>query len=253
MINLFKIKRKREFRRRLEWNGGADRIINGWKIIDIHEPVEEIKDGQEFDFYCSNDKDVYLLRIRKSDSDGYYISKSDGRQALIYLVCESNFTTISDLRLGLILKEFEELGITLYRKIGLNIKMKLLSLLLFLTLISCNSQTHEETNSNELIRITRCNYAHEYFDQIEFDITNQCINFRKEVGDKFKIHKDYDLAKYFVDSVNYSRMVAIIETYASKDKENLCDFHNEKGYVLVDLVKRGYEFDDILLKSFIVN
>lgn len=54
----------KEFEHRAILNSGYDRVIDNWKVIDIHIIPDILETGSEFDFYCCDDKYVYLLRIR---------------------------------------------------------------------------------------------------------------------------------------------------------------------------------------------
>ena len=53
-----------DFYKRVDFNGGLDREIDEWKILDIHEIPDQILEQHEIDFYCCDDKEVYLLRLR---------------------------------------------------------------------------------------------------------------------------------------------------------------------------------------------
>ena len=53
-----------DFEKRATFNGGYDREFDNWKIIDIHIIPDVLEAGSEFDFYCSDNKYVSLLRIR---------------------------------------------------------------------------------------------------------------------------------------------------------------------------------------------
>ena len=137
--------------------------------------------------------------------------------------------------------------------------MKTFYLICITVLITgCRYDNPEEKTSNNLIRIFRWtpNYLNNdgfYRDQFEIDLTNGLIKFREKINKKFLIYENFELAKYFVDSVKYDRMIKIVESYVSDDKENLCDFHNEKGYIIIQLVKRKYSNDDVIFKSFIIS
>lgn len=55
-----------EFYQRAELNGGLDRAFGEWKIIDVHQIPKTMSEQDEVDFYCCNDEEVILLRIRNS-------------------------------------------------------------------------------------------------------------------------------------------------------------------------------------------
>ena len=42
---------KEEFNKRVEYNGGCDRVIGGWRIIDIHLIPAIMEEYHELDFY----------------------------------------------------------------------------------------------------------------------------------------------------------------------------------------------------------
>lgn len=127
-------KRLREFKNRLKTNNGPDRTIGAWQIIDIHEIPEIIGENiqytrsfgrlQEFDFYCCNQKDLYLLRLTKAGQSKYSVFKPESTTAVIYLIAELNFTTINDEFIEEVLKIFTKAGIpkTTRAKISFNLK-----------------------------------------------------------------------------------------------------------------------------------
>lgn len=80
----------KEFEHRATLNGGYDREIDNWKIIDIHIIPDILKTGSEFDFYCSDDKYVYLLRIRlRTKGRGEKRSSIDDRyNDITYFIAE---------------------------------------------------------------------------------------------------------------------------------------------------------------------
>ncbi len=86
--------RRRQFLNRTQ--NGFDRQIDRWQILDNHHIPEYIEYGQEFDFICCNQKDIYLLRLRKEKAEKFFINKSKGCEAFMYLIVESDFSKISD-------------------------------------------------------------------------------------------------------------------------------------------------------------
>ncbi len=74
-----------EFEKRAEYQNGYDRVFDNWKIIDIHQIPTEFSENQEIDFYCSNEKTVYLLRLRHRKTELYEKIKSEN---IIYLIAE---------------------------------------------------------------------------------------------------------------------------------------------------------------------
>lgn len=67
---------KNEFNKRAVLNGGYDRKIGKWEIIDIHIIPEVIEEYHELDFYCNEGDEVVLLRIRNRQEEKYEIVKS---------------------------------------------------------------------------------------------------------------------------------------------------------------------------------
>jgi hypothetical protein len=74
--------RLRKFEELKRQNSAQIRILSDWQLIDIHQT--DFKDGLEFDFWVSNNKDLYLLRVRKSEIENYTIAKSKGKDAIMY-------------------------------------------------------------------------------------------------------------------------------------------------------------------------
>ena len=101
-------KRIRSFNTRLKWNNGPSRVLDNWLIIDIHDTTFP---GYEFDFWCTNKKDIYLFRIAKSLNTKFHISKSKGTGQYIYLIAETDFETVSNELLYKTLNLFEQKGI----------------------------------------------------------------------------------------------------------------------------------------------
>ncbi|BDD08081.1 hypothetical protein FUAX_05130 [Fulvitalea axinellae] len=104
-------KQRRDFESRLSWNQGADREIRDWKLIDIHEIPSKINIGDEFDFWCHNKQELYLLRIRKSETVKCSVTKSQGRDTVIYLVVEFNFENLNNELIKSIIDQIEKRGV----------------------------------------------------------------------------------------------------------------------------------------------
>ena len=115
ILSRIRKKRNRDFLSRLKYNNGADRKIGIYSIIDIHEIPTKIENGDEFDFWCNNGKETYILRIRKSRNEKYFISKSLGREAIMYLIAEINFEQLNNNVIEKVLSEFNKRGIPRYR------------------------------------------------------------------------------------------------------------------------------------------
>ncbi|MBS9774455.1 MAG: hypothetical protein KGV59_04780 [Tenacibaculum sp.] len=94
----------------MELNGGIDRVIGEWKLIDVHIIPEIFNEFSEVDFYCCNDKEVYLLRVRSRKNKK--LSIEPDRMNLgypTYLVAEYDFKTLDNQVIRIILKEFTEM------------------------------------------------------------------------------------------------------------------------------------------------
>ncbi len=72
----------KEFNRRVEYQGGADRQFNEWRIIDIHEIPRVFLERYEMDFYCCNGEKVFLLRLRNREEEKYCVSNDKESQKL---------------------------------------------------------------------------------------------------------------------------------------------------------------------------
>jgi len=118
-------KHKKDFEKRLDFNGGPDYKIGCWKFIAIHQIPKKILIGNEFDFWCHNQQYYFLLRIRKSKLEQISATKDKGALP-IYLVAEVYFKTIDEVLLKSIINQYEKLNITNYtlNKIKKTIKNK---------------------------------------------------------------------------------------------------------------------------------
>ncbi|MDY3538151.1 hypothetical protein PG275_09080 [Riemerella anatipestifer] len=95
------------FNERVRLNGGIDRIINDWKIIDIHLIPEKFGVHSEVDFYCCYKEEFYLLRIRKRKENKFSIIDRESPTKPIYLVAEYDFEKFDEIILKEILEKFE--------------------------------------------------------------------------------------------------------------------------------------------------
>lgn len=95
----------KEFEHRAVLNGGYDRVIDNWKIIDIHIIPDILETGSEFDFYCSDDKYVSLLRIRLCNKNERLSTIDDKYNDITYFIAELHTNHINnDLIKGLLYK-----------------------------------------------------------------------------------------------------------------------------------------------------
>ena len=93
-----------EFEKRAAYQNGYDREINQWKIIDVHQIPTEFKEGHEIDFYCSDGKEVYLLRCRYQKTETY--KKTDIPGKITYLIAEFPIQKLDNKTIKIILDMF---------------------------------------------------------------------------------------------------------------------------------------------------
>lgn len=110
-----KKKQRRDFEAKLRFSNGFDRKIGDWELVDIHQIPSTIMVGNEFDFWCQNGQDQYVLRLRKADIERYSIVKSRGRDSVIYLVVEFDFEKVNDEVLKVVIGQLERKGIPPWR------------------------------------------------------------------------------------------------------------------------------------------
>lgn len=92
---------------RVDLNGGVDREIGAWKIIDIHQIPNVWSDHHEVDFYCCNGKDVYLLRLRnRVVKKLYVVTDETGMGYPPYLISELPINHVDDSLIKTLLDEF---------------------------------------------------------------------------------------------------------------------------------------------------
>ena len=90
--------------------GDFDREIDNWKIIDIHQIPEVVSDYHEVDFYCCNDKKVYLLRLRnRTIKKLEIVYDRNGFGYPPYLIAELPIDIIDDNLIKTLLDEFSEM------------------------------------------------------------------------------------------------------------------------------------------------
>ena len=93
----------KEFEKRVKINGGYDREIDEWKIIDIHTIPDLFLAQSEVDFYCCNGKTVYLLRLRNSEKEKYTTTNSNP----VYLIAELPLSEIDNDFIKTVLSKFK--------------------------------------------------------------------------------------------------------------------------------------------------
>ena len=85
----------KEFEQRAKYNGGYDRILGHWKVLDVHIIPKQFSKETEVDFYCCNDNIVCLLRFRKRVETAYHIHH-DTNKHLCYWIAELPLQTIPE-------------------------------------------------------------------------------------------------------------------------------------------------------------
>ena len=97
----------KEFYHRVGLNGGLDREMEEWKIIDVHQVPKTLSEENEIDFYCCNDNEVFLLRLRNRATKKLDVVKDkNGFGYPTYLIAELPINTIDDNFIRTLLDEF---------------------------------------------------------------------------------------------------------------------------------------------------
>ena len=96
----------KEFYERVAWQRVPDRTFGEWKLIDIHQIPKQFWAEAEVDFYCCNDKAVYLLRLRHRKIKKLDIVPPSGFTSTTYLIAELPIDKVDDAFLAQILAEF---------------------------------------------------------------------------------------------------------------------------------------------------
>lgn len=79
--------------------------------------------GNEFDFWCHNGRDLYLLRITCSDRESLSIFKTKGKNHVIYLIAETTTKNMDNELISGILNQFESQGIPKFTIDNLKIEL----------------------------------------------------------------------------------------------------------------------------------
>lgn len=95
-----------EFNKRKEFNRGADRIINHWETLDIHDL--SFPGFTEADFFCCDGSKVILLRVRVNMKDRKLCISNNGQTP--YWIAEIVGSTIDDVLLSELLIDFSNMG-----------------------------------------------------------------------------------------------------------------------------------------------
>lgn len=106
--------RLRQFQTRKKVNKGYDRVIGSWEMIDVHDITW--KEGLEFDFWCFNGKDVYILRVIKSKHKSFRIGKPKGKRQTMYLIVEWCFQELNQKVFSDLIQYTESNPIPSYRR-----------------------------------------------------------------------------------------------------------------------------------------
>lgn len=95
-----------DFEIRLRNNGGADREFDAWKFLDIHQIPVVFSQQDEIDFYCSDGKSVYLLRLRHRDKQKFIITGGTAFGHPTYLIAELPIAKVDNAFLKMVLSNF---------------------------------------------------------------------------------------------------------------------------------------------------
>ena len=113
----------REFQKRLDWNDGPDRQYGKWKLVEVNGT--EMLPGYlwEFDFWCSDGKGVYILRLRWENETSFHIIKDKGKYRITYLVALCHFESVTDELIQSVLHQFDFYGIPRWKNKGMNLTL----------------------------------------------------------------------------------------------------------------------------------
>lgn len=97
-----------EFEERAKINGGYDRIMNEWKIIDVHQIPEYFAENMGCDFYCCNGRSVYMLQLVYNKNIEEYSRVDDTKFGYPpYLIARLPIENITDEFILSILSKFD--------------------------------------------------------------------------------------------------------------------------------------------------
>lgn len=98
-----------DFEMRANDQGGYDRILGGWKIIDVHQIPSHFGPRDEIDFYCAKFGKVFLLRIRWRSKEKFErVEPKYSENVPTYLIAEFPVKRIDDEILSRLLEHFEQ-------------------------------------------------------------------------------------------------------------------------------------------------
>ncbi|MCP3926949.1 MAG: hypothetical protein GY714_30695 [Desulfobacterales bacterium] len=102
--------RKKRLRNFTKIYGDGEFQLGKWKLEPVHLIPEQIEYGQEFDFWISNGKDVFLLSCECSKIQRIFISKYNARKH-IYIRFQGPFRKLELEDISNILNTFSGIGI----------------------------------------------------------------------------------------------------------------------------------------------
>lgn len=144
-----------------------------------------------------------------------------------------------------------------YHHITTSVMKQQTRFIIILLLISIQSGSlFSQDSEYTIIRISRVNYGYFHHSsgtigkQLEIDLNNHKIYYRKHANRKFKEIKTDLTGSLFLDSVKMERIKQISKSI-TKDSE-LCRYQNEYGYFRIELLKFCRE-DQIYGESFLIN
>jgi hypothetical protein len=66
-----------DFISRARYQGGPDRTLGKWRIIDVHQIPEKFDHEHEVDFWCCDGRIVFLLHLRCREREHFTVIRKD--------------------------------------------------------------------------------------------------------------------------------------------------------------------------------
>jgi hypothetical protein len=95
-----------DFINRARYQGGPDRTLGIWWIIDVHQIPEKFLACHEVDFWCCDGRRVFLLRLRCREREHFEVIREDHG---IWVIAELPIGQFSDTFLKDVLKRCDPL------------------------------------------------------------------------------------------------------------------------------------------------
>ncbi len=100
-----KKKNLRHFNSRLKHNNGPDRVVENWKMIDVHEIPDNIQPNASFDFWCHDGRNLFLLTIKNAPEEKHEVFEFKG---LLRLHAQLNFEDLNNEIIEKVVHAFHE-------------------------------------------------------------------------------------------------------------------------------------------------